>query len=145
MPNLGPIAGTSGEKHFQNIPSNLNDIINTFPADLTSNLQLNKQNLIDSMSTIKTETPDDSPHDCADGYAKYLQNVQGMLKNSSSPATHDAYFDSLQLQGTLHDDTVKDALVQNRTALLAKMTLDEKLVMLHGPPTGPCCQCNCMA
>ena len=27
-------------------------------------------------------------------------------------------------------------------ALVANMTLDEKLTMLHGPPTGPCCQCK---
>jgi hypothetical protein len=26
--------------------------------------------------------------------------------------------------------------------LLAEMTLGEKLAMLHGPPTGPCCQCK---
>ena len=27
-------------------------------------------------------------------------------------------------------------------ALVSEMTLDEKLAMLHGPPTGPCCQCT---
>ena len=27
-------------------------------------------------------------------------------------------------------------------AILAQMTLEEKLAMLHGPPSGPCCQCK---
>ena len=31
---------------------------------------------------------------------------------------------------------------QRAETLLKEMTLDEKLAMLHGPPTGPCCQCN---
>ena len=26
--------------------------------------------------------------------------------------------------------------------LVSAMTIDEKLAMLHGPPTGPCCQCT---
>ena len=34
---------------------------------------------------------------------------------------------------------------ERAAALVAKMTLDEKLVMLHGPATGPCCQCNTTA
>ena len=28
------------------------------------------------------------------------------------------------------------------TALLKQMTLEEKITLLHGPPTGPCCQCK---
>lgn len=31
---------------------------------------------------------------------------------------------------------------QRATALVKEMTLDEKLTMLHGPPSGPCCQCT---
>lgn len=31
---------------------------------------------------------------------------------------------------------------QRAQALVAEMTLDEKLIMLHGPPAGPCCQCT---
>jgi len=29
--------------------------------------------------------------------------------------------------------------------VVANMTIDEKLLLLHGPPTGPCCQCNSSA
>ena len=31
---------------------------------------------------------------------------------------------------------------ERAAALVKNMTLDEKLEMLHGPPTGPCCQCT---
>lgn len=31
---------------------------------------------------------------------------------------------------------------ERAAALVANMTLDEKLAMLHGPPTGKCCQCT---
>lgn len=34
---------------------------------------------------------------------------------------------------------------ERASTLLKNMTLDEKLTMLHGPPTGPCCQCNTSA
>ena len=37
---------------------------------------------------------------------------------------------------------VNDTPDQRAKALLAEMNLDEKLVMLHGPPEGPCCQCT---
>jgi beta-glucosidase len=37
---------------------------------------------------------------------------------------------------------VNDTPKKRAEELLANMTLPEKLAMLHGPPTGPCCQCT---
>eukprot|EP00759_Apiculatamorpha_spiralis_P017425 PhF_6_TR2342/c0_g1_i4/m.4193/K05349/bglX; beta-glucosidase len=31
---------------------------------------------------------------------------------------------------------------QRAKDMLARMTLEEKVTMLHGPPSGPCCECN---
>mmetsp|Transcript_9552 Transcript_9552/g.18119 ORF Transcript_9552/g.18119 Transcript_9552/m.18119 type:complete len:717 (+) Transcript_9552:36-2186(+) len=41
--------------------------------------------------------------------------------------------------------SVSDPPEKRAKALLDQMTLDEKLSMLHGPQTGPCCQCNSSA